>query len=278
MQIAMAHATISTQPLVEKTIHIGEETIAYYDNEKDGTTLLFIHGAFINKGYWDEQLSAFSSAYRVVALDLAGHGHSSHRGSDWTFKKYGSDVNEFIKKLSLRNVIIIGHSNGADIMLEVVTLNNAEIIGIIAVDYFKNVGVPIPEKLINQTIESLKADFANTSENYAKQRLLTPGTDKTIADKVIRDYRTMDPEVGIPFNESGFNYGNRETELLKKLPLKLYLINADYLPTSEKNLEKQTGDNYELNVISGSSHFPMIEEPEAFNEVLDRIILKIRPD
>ena len=272
----MRHTDISTQVLTEKSISISGETIAYYDNEEGETTLLFIHGAFINKEYWNEQLAAFSYGYRVVAPDLPGHGNSSHRGNDWSFEKYGRDLNEFIIKLSLTNVIVIGHSNGADIMLEAVTENNPCIIGIIAVDYFKNAGIPLPENVRKQTIADLKADFANTNKTYAKQVLLTEKTNKPIVDSVVKDFREMDPEVGIPFNEGAFSYTNREIDLLKRLPLKLYLINVDYSPTNQDNLKKQVGNNYELNIIRGTCHFPMIESPEIFNKVLERVFLKIQ--
>jgi len=271
----MAHT--STTAFTEKKVVIGGETIAYYDNEKGETTLLFVHGAFIKKEYWNAQLAAFSSTYRVVALDLAGHGNSSGNGNDWSFEKYGHNLNEFISKLALNKVIIIGHSNGADIMIEAVAENSANVIGIVGVDYFKNVGVPLPEEMIKQTIASLKADFANTNENYAKQALLTAKTNHAIADRVVKDFREMSPGVGIPFNESAFNYTIREVELLKKLHLKLHLINADYVPTNEENLKKQVGDNYDLNIINGTSHFPMIENSEAFNKALKEVLSKIKP-
>src|SRR4051812_4601835 len=124
----MTHSETSAQIRNEKNILIGRETIAYYDNGEGEITLLFIHGAFINKEYWNEQLATFSNKFRVIALDLAGHGNSTYNGNDWTFEKYGHDLIEFLIKLSLTNVIIIGHSNGSDIMLEAVTQNSDQII------------------------------------------------------------------------------------------------------------------------------------------------------
>src|SRR5512143_4348551 len=38
--------------------------------------LVFIHGGFANRSFWDEQIKAFSPRRRVVALDLPGHGDS----------------------------------------------------------------------------------------------------------------------------------------------------------------------------------------------------------
>ena len=204
---------------------------------------------------------------------MAGHGNSTHNRNDWTIQKYGEDIDELIKKLSLKNVIIIGHSIGADIMLEAVSKNNLSIIGI---DYFKNVGVELPENIVDQTITGLKTDFANTNEHYAKQALLTPKTNATIAQKVITSFREMNPKVGIALNESGFNYTKREIELLKKLKTKLYLINVNYFPTNEENLKKYVGKNYGLNIINGTCHFPMIEHPKEFNSLLEKIVLEIK--
>ena len=275
----MIHSISSTsfgQKSSAKNIPIGLDTLSYYDSGNGKTTLLFIHGAFINKEYWNDQLSYFSSNYRVVAIDLAGHGNSTHNRNDWTIQKYGEDIDELIKKLSLKNVIVIGHSIGADIMLEAANKNNPSILGTVGIDYFKNVGVEFPKNIVDQTMTGLKTDFANTNEFYAKKALLTPKTNATITKKVITDFREMNPKVGIALNENGFNYTKRETKLLKKLKTKLHLINVNYFPTNEENLKKYVGKNYDLNIINGTCHFPMIEHPKEFNSLLEKIVLEIK--
>ncbi len=93
---------------------VDTDTPSYYDNGKGKITLVFIHGSFINKEYWDKQLPYFSSNYRVVAIDLAEHGNSTHNRNEWTIHKYGNDIRKLIKELSLKNVILIGHSVGGD--------------------------------------------------------------------------------------------------------------------------------------------------------------------
>jgi sigma-B regulation protein RsbQ len=50
---------------------------------------------------------------------------------------------------------------------------------------------------------------------------------------------------------------------------------VDYSPTHEENLKKLMGNNYELNILNGTCHFPMIENPKEFNELLEKIILKL---
>ena len=53
----------------------------YYEVQGDGKpVLVFIHGWCCNRSHWREQLGEFAHQYKVVAVDLAGHGESG-RGS-----------------------------------------------------------------------------------------------------------------------------------------------------------------------------------------------------
>ncbi len=88
------------------------------------------------------------------------------------------------------------------------------------------------------------------------------------------DFKAMDSKIGIAMNENFLNYTNRETELLKKLPLKLFLINVDYVPTNTDDLKEATNNNFDLRILNGSCHFPMIEIPETFNSELNNVIAK----
>lgn len=264
------------QKYMEKKIIIGTDTLAYFDTGKGKTTLLFIHGSFINKDYWKNQISFFSKKYRTIAFDLAGHGNSTCNRTDWSAQKFGSDITKIINKLSLKNVILVGHSVGADIMLEAVNENSKAIIGIIGIDYFKNVVANLPQNVIDQVMTSLKTDFLGTNEQYVKQALISKNTKTEIGDKVLADFKAMNKNIGIAMIENFLNYTNRETELLKKLPLKLFLINVDYVPTNIANLKEATNNNFDLRILNGSCHYPMIEVPDTFNLELGKIISKIK--
>ncbi|TXN38319.1 alpha/beta hydrolase [Flagellimonas hymeniacidonis] len=258
-----------------KKIDINGESLAYFDNEKGNTTLLFLHGAFINKEYWNAQLSYFSKNYRVIAVDLPGHGKSTYNKGDWTGPRFGKDFSKFIQELALQNVILIGHSFGSDVMLETVAVNDTGIIGLIEIDHMKNVGIELPQQVIDQLVQGLNADFENTCQQFAKQVLLTEATDPEIVSRLLADYKEMNPEIGIPLLKYGFSYPQREVELLKGLKLKLYSIHVNYVPTNEESLKKYLGDNYELHTMEGTCHYPMLEHPLKLNTLLGKLIGEI---
>ena len=196
----------------------------------------------------------------------------------WTIEEYGNDVCTVIKELHLKNVILIGHSMGGDVILEVATKCPDSVIGFVGVDNFKNAGTAMSTEIqnqIDQIMIMLKSDFANTSENFARQALLSPSTDITTVDRVVSDYRNMDKNIGFDLISSAFTYYERERELMTQLKFKMYLINVDNIPTNEELLKKYATSGYDILPIKGTCHFPMIEKPDEFNRLLQYIISKI---
>ena len=238
-------------------------------------TLLFVHGAFIDQGYWNAQVEYFKKQFRVISIDLAGHGKSSANMKDGSIQAMGEDLVEFINKMELSNIILIGHSLGGDVILEAATRIHEKIIGFIGIDNFKNAGTALPEEIQKQSdliIKSLKEDFSNTSEAFARQALLTASTDSEIRQRLINDYRNFNKEWGVKIISSSFSYYLRERELLQQLTFKLYLINVDYFPMNEAPLKIYPKSGYEVFNIHGSCHYPMIEVPSEFNLILYKII------
>jgi pimeloyl-ACP methyl ester carboxylesterase len=261
-----------------RTIERENLKITYQETGTGEITLLFVHGAFINMDYWSAQVDYFKHHYRVITIDLPGHGASGKNRTAWNIHEYGKDVCTLINELGLKNIILIGHSMGGDVILEVATQCAECVIGFIGIDNFKNAGSAMPEEFESQIayiLEMLKNDFANTSEGYARQALLSASTDKAIAERVVADYRHMDKEIGISLISDVFTYYGRERELMSLMRHKMYLLNVDNYPTNDQLLKKYAASGFEITSIKGTCHYPMIENANEFNRLLEEIIMKI---
>jgi sigma-B regulation protein RsbQ len=263
---------------VMNTIERNKVRVAYHLEGDGNITLFFVHGAFINRKYWSEQIEFFKKDYTVVALDLPGHGESGKNRTDWSIQAYGDDVCTLIEALHLKNVILIGHSMGGDVILEAAVENAQNIIGFVAIDMFKNAGTPMPDEIqlqVGDILDRLKTDFAATSEFFARSVLLSNETDHAITERVAADYRMMDKDIGFELISSTFNYYSRERMLMGRLKNKMYLINVDNVPTREELLNKYAASGYTLVPIKGTCHYPMIENPGEFNCLLKKVITDI---
>src|SRR5262245_11832973 len=98
------------------------------------TSLVFVHGWAINSSYWQSQIDHFSSRYKILAVDLQGHGQSPMKDTVITTEEYADDVVQLLSELDLKNIILIGHSMSGNINLHVYSKMPKKIIGFIGVD------------------------------------------------------------------------------------------------------------------------------------------------
>ena len=259
-----------------KEIKRDNAVINYRMTGNGDTTLLFVHGSYINQTYWDEQVDYFSRTFKVITLDLPGHGLSGRERKDWSTQGFAEDVITLIKELDLKNVILIGHSWGADVNLIAATENSQPIIGFIAVDYYKNAAtLSVPQQQIESIKNDLKKDFAATNESYARMALLTPKTPEAIVSRVVRDFRNAYEPMGQRVTPEIFDAYKTQRDLLPKLKSKLYLINVDYIPTNEQPLKEYCKNGYELLHINGTCHFPMLENSQGLIKKIEEAIYEI---
>jgi pimeloyl-ACP methyl ester carboxylesterase len=263
---------------MEKILTRNDVPIAYLDEGRGDTTLLFVHGAFIDKAYWEVQVDYFKTQYRVIAVDLPGHGRSGSNRTTWKIREYGKDICYLINELMLKNVVLIGHSLGGDVILEVAVQCPEAVCGFIGIDNFKNAATPLSDEmqqLSDAVLKMLATDFENTSEAYARKVLLSTSTNQAIADRVVADYRNMDKTIGIELIADCFSCYERERELMTQLTVKMHLIPVDNSPMNEEPLKKYAASGYEILPIKGTCHYPMLENPDELNRLIECIVLKI---
>ena len=101
-----------TKPAPLMVTTADEISIAYEVHGEGSTALVFVHGWSCDRSYWQAQVQPFSKLYKVVTIDLGGHGESGFGRSDWTIFSFSTDVTTVIRELKLDRVILIGHSIG----------------------------------------------------------------------------------------------------------------------------------------------------------------------
>ena len=261
------------------TIRDKEVEINYYQQGQGDTTVLFLHGWCINGTYWKNQVDYFSKNYNVYAIDLPGFGKSKAERTNWTIEEYANDVTAFIDTMNLKNVVIIGHSMAGEIMLQTALSNNPKIAGIVGVDNFKSIDVVLPPeqmKQMNDFFPMLQNDFKNSAPVYADLMLFHPTTSKEVKDRVKTDFANSDSVIGYGTLMTQMQYAYTDAQRLEQLNYKLYLINSDGSPTNETGLNNHCKNSFQVETISATGHYPMIEKPTEFNLILEKVLTSMK--
>lgn len=249
--------------------------INYLQQGQGDPTLLFLHGWCIDVTYWKNQVEYFSKNYNVYAIDLPGFGKSTADRTNWTIEEYANDVTAFIETMNLKNVVIIAHSMAGEIMLQTALTNNPKIVGIVGVDNFKIIDVAFtPEQMKQMTdfFPMLEKDFKNSAPVYADMMLFHPTTSKEVKDRVKTDFANSDSVVGYGTFMNQMQYASNDAQRLEQLNYKLYLINNDGFPTNETGLKNHCKTGFQVETISATGHYPMIEKPTEFNLILEKVL------
>jgi pimeloyl-ACP methyl ester carboxylesterase len=242
-----------------------------FDIQGEGEpTLVFIHGWSNNRSIWDTQVAHFSQKYKVIAVDLPGFGESGNNRQKWTMASYGEDVATVINKLSLDQVVLIGFSLGAPVVIEAAKRVSNQVVGVVLVDWLQDIEMQYPPEVISYldsvfmdvvttpTIEKMKPFFRKNKE-ASFERLLS----------MLKDA----PRIG--WRESLidiFRWSNEDCiESLKNIQTRIISINSDQTPTNVEAFMKYV-PSYKAKIILDVGHVVFWDAPEEFNRLLEESI------
>ena len=253
-----------------KTVTAADGVTIRYDDQGAGEpTLLFVHGWNCDSSYWGAQVKHFAGAYRVVTLDLAGHGHSSQDRTDWTMQAFGADVATVARALDLHNIVLVGHSMGGKVVVEAANQLRDRVVAVVGADTLHNGGRATPRA--EQILAQLEADYSGYMRTMVT-RMFVAESDPAVKAFVLADMAAAPyaSARGARFASGGYD----ATPVIESLQVPLILISSDYRPTDQVHLKTAAGA-FEYREMTGVGHFVMMEDPQTFNNHLEAVLRRI---
>lgn len=238
--------------------------IAYSTRGEGDVALVFVHGGLADRAFWEPQLAALSDRFRVVALDLAGHGESGRGRTAWTIPAFAQDVRAVVEALDLERVVLVGNSLGGPVALEAASLLPGRAVGVIAVDTLQDATRRFEPEEARARAEAFRTDFHGTCQAMAAA-LFHPGTQADLHAWAERRMCATAPEVVVGMMEGLAGYDVAAAVRGAGVPVRA--INGDLWPTDvERN--RTIAPDFDAVVMTGAGHYPMLERPEEFNRHL----------
>jgi pimeloyl-ACP methyl ester carboxylesterase len=237
------------------------------------TCLVFIHGWNLDLRYWDDQVKQFGSRYRILTLDLAGHGNSSRARANWTAESFARDIITILEKEGVTKAVLIGHGLGGDIALEVATRAPERVLQLIGIDCFRDVGFEVTEdyrRNFKDHFNLFKRNYADMADQMARQNIRTH--DRKVISRIVNDYKEADPKVALAIYKNMIPKAATQKYTLQHIRFPLVLIGGDYATYDTTALNKYTHRHYKLFLLNGGGQFPMVEQPEELNKILEQVL------
>ena len=90
-------------------------TIAYSD-QGTGVPIVFLHAFPLNRTMWTAQENARASQFRIITIDLRGHGESDAPLWRYTLDQSADDVRALLDHLAIQQAVFVGLSMGGYIL------------------------------------------------------------------------------------------------------------------------------------------------------------------
>jgi pimeloyl-ACP methyl ester carboxylesterase len=99
-------------------VSLAYDEINHIGTPQNVSTMVFVHGWGCDHTAFTPQARFFSHSHRVVSVDLRGHGKSDAPEQEYTMATYADDLAWLCLELRLNKPVIVGHSMGGNVALE----------------------------------------------------------------------------------------------------------------------------------------------------------------
>jgi pimeloyl-ACP methyl ester carboxylesterase len=230
----------------------------------EGKTIVFVHGWTCDDSSWDGQVPDFMHDYRVVTLDLPGHGASDSPATadDYSIDQFAAAVEAVRAELGADKIVLVGHSMGAGV-IRTYALNYPEhVAGLVAVDGLLDARPWTKSGMRGQpmTIERRKA---------AIEGMFVDGTSEPLREKILTMMLDSSEQTASGAANAMVAPEIQSDELIMAPALTVWAA------TREVDPEYSTKDmvpNWEDVRLEGTGHFLMMEKPAEFNALLRQFI------
>jgi pimeloyl-ACP methyl ester carboxylesterase len=235
-------------------------------------TMIFIHGWTCDSSSWTGQVPAFAKKYRVVTLDLPGHGRSaSPKDGKLSMDLFARAVEAVRAEAKADRVVLVGHSMGAPVIRQYARMYPQHVAGLVAVDGPLDLrGFPPPE--FKQPPPMVGPEGLKAREKMIRGMFI-PQTAPALQEHILKMMLGTSEATAIGAMAAVFDPSLSKTDVIKAPALAVYAGTAK-LP--DPKVATEVLPNYEGMQMPETGHFLMMEKPDEFNRVLTSFLDKIK--
>jgi pimeloyl-ACP methyl ester carboxylesterase len=241
-----------------------------FTDSGEGTVIVLLHGFLENKIMWQEYIDFFSQKYRVITIDLLGHGESDCLGYVHEMEDNAGAVHEVLEHLKIEKAIILGHSMGGYVALAFAELYPKKVQKLVLQNSTSK--EDSAEKKLNRTraIKAVKQNYVSFV-SLAIANLFSENNRIRLADEIekVKEEALKTPLQGIIASLEGMKMRKDREELLHKnlFPVLLVLGRKDPVLNYEENIAQIEDTTAEL-VSFDDGHMSHIENKEELKTIL----------
>jgi pimeloyl-ACP methyl ester carboxylesterase len=238
-----------------------------------GPTIVFVHGWTCDSSSWAAQVPAFKDKYRVVTLDLPGHGQSqSPQDGKFSVDLFARAVEAVRAEVGADRIVLVGHSMGAPVIRQYALLYPERVAGLVAVDGPLDLRA-FPSPQAGQTPPPMTGPEGLAAREGMIRSMFIPETPAGLQKQILAMMLGTPEATAAGAMAAMFDPAIRSGGVIQAPSLAVVAGTAQ-LPNVQTTRELLP--SFEATQVVGTGHFLMMEKPAEFNGLLTGFLDKIR--
>jgi len=240
-------------------------------------TFIFVHGWGCDLNVWQYQFTHFKNKFPMVFIDLPGYGKSDKPEREYTIDLFAKAVLAVIDYLNIRKPVLIGHSMGLPVCIQVIKMLDTDEAKLCNIDgvYFSfpedSIDYINYKKFLNDFADMFKGeDYKQNVEQFVNN-FITDNTPPAVKDYIYSTMPYTEKFVGYSSMQSLIDERFWDNEKLTNQTLAVYAKTAELPPDNKEILMKQFPNLLYIE-MEGVNHFLMMEKPSELNQILEDFI------
>lgn len=250
--------------------------IAYTDQGK-GTAIVLLHGFLENSTMWKYLAPVLEKKYRVVCIDLLGHGQSDSVGYVHKMEDMADAVHQVLSDLKIRKAVFIGHSMGGYVSLAFAELYPDMMKGLVLMNSTSR--ADSEERVLNRTraIKAVKQNYV-AAVRMSIANLFSEENRELLIDEIewVKNEALQTPLQGIIAAQEGMKLRNDREVILHFAPYPILLILGKKDPVLNYEENKEQIENTAVQLVTfNDGHMSHIENKVELEKVLLDFLKKL---
>lgn len=233
-----------------------------------GPTVVFCHGFTTTSEFWKHQAEALSATHTVVCINLPGHGISpARRDRAYTMDAFVEDLHGVFTTLGIKDAALVGLSMGGTIS-QLFALKYPSLLRALVLADATSHGLGDDVDAGN-VLAAIDMYGVVKASQHVIERSFAPSTSRALIDFAKAEV-AQTPEHVARAAILSLNLNDSRDQLANIAVPTLVICGTEDTITPPRESERLAAGipHAALQLIDGAGHFPMLEDPQAFNAVL----------
>ena len=243
--------------------------ISYSDTGK-GNAVVLLHGFLENQTMWQDLVPEWSKKYRVITIDLLGHGESGCLGYVHSMEDNAEAVRSVLSELRIRKAIFVGHSMGGYVALAFAELYPENVRGLVLLNSTSKADSEERKTNRSRAIKAVKKDYIGFVR-LSIANLFSPDNRERLIDEIekVKIEALKTPLQGVVASLEGMKIRKDREVLLHLTPYPKMLILGEKDPVLIYETALQQIENTAVKLITlPDGHMSHIENRDELKDVL----------